>query len=169
MAKILHSHKIITYFVNQKNKTNYLKNGGGHMANTKICAGEKENFFNDVVSFLKNEEEKEKLCEKKNEPQTKQKENKDYSFEETLLSEQLCDALNEFNIKKANKIKQKLSEIQNANYEGKENKQEEFVKSLMHLKEKPLTDMTSELLNIMQDENSSRLLANFLIGVIKND
>ena len=109
MSRILHSHKYVAYLINQKNKINYLKNGGAQMRVTKIFREEKENFFDEMKKFLEDEEKK--AAEIRNEEILKKQE-VSFDFEKQFLKNELDEALNSFNLSRAGKIKQKLDELQ---------------------------------------------------------
>ena len=173
MAKILHSNNYISYMIERKNKINYLKNGGGYMANTKIFKEDKQNFFDELVSFLK---EQEKLEQNEKEKQnfsqvqeTKEEDKKeDYSFEKELLEKEFDDAMGEFNLSYANTLKKKIDEL-NEKQNNTENNIEDFITSFVNLKNQTEDEIKNVLSNGVKDEAFLKQLIDFLVMVIKND
>lgn len=167
MAKILHSKKFVQFMINQKNKINYLKNGGGYMANAKIFKEETTNFFDGLVEFLKEQEQKEKS---ENQETTKLQEDKKEtttSFGKDFLEQELDDALNTFNLSYASKLKQKLNELSTCKEFPKN--EEEFITNFSNLKNKTEDEVTKFLSDGIKNEEFSKHLIKFLTGIIKND
>ncbi len=172
MSKILHSTKFIKHVINQKNKFNYLKNGGGYMANTKIFT--EKNFFDDLISFLETEEQKEKESKTKDDIKEDIKEEKQQSTisPKEILEQEYESALNEFNLKLASRIKEKLDKLsvepQSEIDEHLSKGDEEFRNSLFNLKNKTKDEAKEEIFSRIQNEDYLKELIDFVVGIIQN-
>ena len=165
MAKILHSQNFIRFVISQKNKIDYLKNGGGYMANTKIFREDTRNLFDELTTFFREQEEKEQedtkeaneICENKKEDET--------FSEKKFLEQELDDALENFNLAYATKIKEKLNALKE---DEKKVEQESFVIDFTNLKDKNESEVRQILSDGIKDENYSKKLVDFLVGIVKN-
>lgn len=101
----------IKYMIYQKRKTNYIKNGGGFMANEK---NKIETLFGDIKEFLKSSEKnnEQKINPEENtSKETNDKTQKDdFDFEIAFLEKQLDEAFNNFDLKKIEELKKKIEE-----------------------------------------------------------
>ncbi len=126
MAKILQSRNFIKYIVSCHIKTSYLKNGGAYMKSVKIFQEEKQNLFDELLKFLETQESQSEKNEAKEEEAKEQEKNvcDEKIFEKEFLKTKLLNALNSFDILKAERIKETLNNLESNNqaYDEHENK-----------------------------------------------
>lgn len=132
---MLHSINYIKYFINKKNKENYLKNGGGYMAYFQY---EKKLEEKDIQKI-------QNLIDEINGEQTEDdKTDKNFDSDDFLrivLEQELENSLNNFEIYNAEKIETKLKELKD--------KQKLFnVKNILkNFKDKPKEELKNFVLN----------------------
>ena len=120
MQNGLYSINRIRFVINQKNKMDYIKNGGGYMAYLKKGNQNINSLFEDLKKFLEEEEKREKqekfekdLTEEKaleneiDDVSDKTKETNS-QFSKTFLEQQFMKALFDFDIKTAKSLKEKI-------------------------------------------------------------
>lgn len=107
---MLHSINYIKYFINKKNKENYLKNGGGFMAyvqyEKKLEKQKDVQKIQDLINELNTNETFD------NDAKTNETFDSD-SFLRIVLEQELENSLNNLEILNAEKIEKKINELKN--------------------------------------------------------
>ena len=112
---MLHSINFIKYFINKKNKENYIKNGGGYMAYIQYEKNLEKQKDIQKIQDLIDEINNETLEENKTESSDK-KDEQDFdnsNFLRIVLEKELENSLSNFNVCYAEKIENKIKELNN--------------------------------------------------------
>ena len=108
---MLHSINFIRYFINKKNKENYIKNGGGYMAYVQYEKNlEKQKDIQKIQDLM---DEINKETPEENKTKNSEQNFDNSNFLRIVLEKELENSLNNFNVCYAEKIENKIKEINN--------------------------------------------------------